>query len=33
MAGITVRRSDGETLNGLGMPLRFLCDAHDTAGA
>lgn len=33
MAGMTVRRSDGETLTVLGMPLRFLCDAHDTAGA
>ena len=33
MAGMTVRRSDGETLNVLGMPLRFLCDAHDTVGA
>ena len=30
---LPVRRSDGETLNVLGMPLRFLCDAHDTAGA
>ena len=33
MAGMTVRRSDGETLNVLGMRLRFLCDAHDTDGA
>ena len=33
MAGITVRPGDGETLNVLGMPLRFLCDADDTAGA
>jgi mannose-6-phosphate isomerase-like protein (cupin superfamily) len=33
MAGRTVRRNDGETLNVLGMPLRFLCDAHETAGA
>ena len=33
MAGITVRRGEGETLNVLGMPLRFLCDAHETAGA
>jgi quercetin dioxygenase-like cupin family protein len=31
MAGMIMRRSDGETLNVLGMPLRFLCDAHDTA--
>jgi mannose-6-phosphate isomerase-like protein (cupin superfamily) len=33
MAGITVRPGDGETLNVLGMPLRFLCDADDTDGA
>ncbi len=33
MAGRTVKRSEGETLTVLGMPLRFLCDAHDTAGA
>ena len=33
MAGMTVRRTDGETLNVLGMPLRFLCDAQETAGA
>ena len=33
MPGMTVRRSDGETLNVLGMRLRFLCDAHDTDGA
>lgn len=33
MAGITVRRGDGETLDVLGMPLRFLCDAHQTGGA
>lgn len=33
MAGRTVRRADGETLDVLGMPLRFLTDAHDTAGA
>lgn len=33
MAGRTVRRCDGETLNILGMPLRFVFDAHDTAGA
>ena len=33
MAGRTVRRNDGETLNVLGMPLRFLSDAHDTGGA
>ena len=33
MAGMTVRRNDGETLNVRGMPLRFLCDAHETDGA
>jgi mannose-6-phosphate isomerase-like protein (cupin superfamily) len=33
MAGMTLRRNDGETLNVLGMPLRFLCDAHETDGA
>jgi mannose-6-phosphate isomerase-like protein (cupin superfamily) len=33
MAGITVRRGDRETLNVLGMPLRFLCDADETGGA
>lgn len=33
MAGTIIRRSDGETLNVLGMPLRFLCDSQDTADA
>lgn len=33
MAGITVRAGEGNTLNVLGMPLRFLCDAKDTNGA
>ena len=33
MAGITVKAGEGETLNVLGMPLRFLCDAHETGGA
>lgn len=33
MAGMTVRRNDGEILEVLGMPLRFLCDAQDTGGA
>lgn len=33
MAGITVKAGEGETLNVLGMPLRFLCDAKDTGGA
>jgi mannose-6-phosphate isomerase-like protein (cupin superfamily) len=32
MAAMIVRRNDGETLNVLGMPLRFLCDAHETGG-
>ena len=33
MAVRVVKRGDGETLNVLGMPLRFLCDADDTSGA
>ena len=33
MAGITVKAGAGNTLNVLGMPLRFLCDSGDTAGA
>ena len=33
MAGVTVKAGKGNTLNILGMPLRFLCDAEDTAGA
>ena len=33
MAGITVKAGEGNTLNVLGMPLRFLCDAKDTEGA
>jgi quercetin dioxygenase-like cupin family protein len=33
MTGMTVKLSDGETLNVLGAPVRFLCDAHNTAGA
>ena len=33
MAATTVRASLGETLNVLGMPLRFLCDAPDSNGA
>jgi mannose-6-phosphate isomerase-like protein (cupin superfamily) len=32
MPGITVKAGEGNTLNVLGMPLRFLCDAKDTAG-
>jgi mannose-6-phosphate isomerase-like protein (cupin superfamily) len=30
---MVMRKADGETLNVLGMPLRFLCDAKDTQGA
>ena len=33
MAGVTVKAGEGDTLNVLGMPLRFLCDADDTDGA
>ncbi|MBA2466244.1 MAG: cupin domain-containing protein [Sphingomonas sp.] len=33
MACMTLRSDEGETLNVLGMPLRFLCEADDTAGA
>lgn len=33
MAGVTVKAGEGKTLNVLGMPLRFLCDAEDTDGA
>ena len=33
MAGVTVKAGGGKTLNVLGMPLRFLCDAEDTDGA
>ena len=33
MAGVLVKSSDGNVLDVLGMPLRFLCDAHDTGGA
>lgn len=33
MAGVTVKAGEGNTLNVLGMPLRFLCDAQDTDGA
>lgn len=33
MPAMTVKRGDGETLTVFGMPLRFLCDAHHTAGA
>jgi quercetin dioxygenase-like cupin family protein len=33
VAGIIMRPGQGETLNVLGMPLRFLCDATDTQGA
>ncbi len=30
MAGVTVKTGEGNALNVLGMPLRFLCDAEDT---
>ena len=33
MAGVIVKAGEGNTLNVLGMPLRFLCDAKDTDGA
>lgn len=33
MAGVVIKATDGDTLNVLGMPLRFLCDAQDTNGA
>jgi quercetin dioxygenase-like cupin family protein len=33
MAGVTIKAGEGTTLNVLGMPLRFLCDARDTDGA
>ena len=33
MAGFTVKAGGGDTLNVLGMPLRFLCDTPDTGGA
>jgi len=33
MAAVTVKAGEGNILNVLGMPLRFLCDAKDTAGA
>ena len=33
MSGVTIKAGEGNTLNVLGMPLRFLCDAKDTNGA
>ncbi|MGH8224065.1 MAG: cupin domain-containing protein [Woeseiaceae bacterium] len=33
MAGVTVKAGEGNALNVLGMPLRFVCDAEDTDGA
>ncbi len=33
MAGVTIKAGEGNALNVLGMPLRFLCDAQDTEGA
>ncbi len=32
MAGVTLKAGEGSTLNVLGMPLRFLCDADQTDG-
>ena len=32
MTGITLKAGEGNTLNVLGMPLRFLCDAKNTDG-
>jgi quercetin dioxygenase-like cupin family protein len=33
MAAVTIKAGEGDTLNVLGMPLRFLCDTQDTNGA
>jgi quercetin dioxygenase-like cupin family protein len=33
MAGVTIKAGEGNILNVLGMPLRFLCDAKDTEEA
>ena len=33
MAGVTIKAGERNVLNVLGMPLWFLCDAHDTEGA
>ena len=33
MAAMTVKTGQGDVLNVLGMPLRFLCDARHTNGA
>ncbi len=33
MAGVILKAGEGNKLNVLGMPLRFLCDAKDTADA
>src|SRR5262245_52961691 len=32
MGGLTIKAGEGNILNVLGMPLRFLCDAKDTDG-
>ena len=32
MAGVTFKAGEGNVLNVLGMPLRFLCDVKDTEG-
>ena len=33
MPVVTIKAGEGNVLNVLGMPLRFLCDAEDTTGA
>ena len=33
MAGVILKANEGNVLNVLGMPLRFLCDAEETDGA
>ena len=33
MAAVTIKAGEGNKLNVLGMPLRFLCDATDTRDA
>jgi quercetin dioxygenase-like cupin family protein len=33
MAALTVRSGEREALTVLGMPLRMLCEAHETGGA
>lgn len=33
MAALTIRSNEGEVLDILGMPLRYLCDVQETGGA